>query len=214
MTTAAEPPAAQSAADAARNRLATELRSAYENGARVKDLAVVSHRAQSEVRKLLREAGAVLGGGARRPTRALIPATVPATRHRRPAETGSPWGGPGPLRGVVLGTPQPPPAGARPEPSTPQQPAQAPAQPPTAERRRMAARVVRVGTDTCFAVIDEWRPAIAVPVPTRVLAAVTGLDRWRLLGTRLTVLAYPGALHDHDLAAEDWQPARPPHPGS
>ncbi|WP_162824198.1 hypothetical protein [Peterkaempfera bronchialis] len=189
--TAAEQPGSPPADETPRSRLAAELRSAYENGARVKDLAVVSHRAQSEVRRLLREAGAVLGGGARRrPVRWTLPAPGAGTR--------AAVGGAGTER--ASGPPKLPrmpklvePPGL---PDTPE---------PPVGRRRVPARVVRVGVETCFVVLPEWRAAIAVPVATEVLLTATGLPYGELSGAELTVLARLEALHDRELAVADWQ---------
>lgn len=166
--------------ESTRTRLAAELRSAYESGARVKDLAVVSHRAQSEVRRLLREAGVTLGQGPRRP-----PDRTAAPRPRAAAP-------PTPVAGLAGDD--------------------LPVTPPARRslQRRVAAKVVRVGAETSFAVVPEWRPAIAIPVATEVLLAVTGLPRGRLLGVELTVLVHADALHDRELAPSGWRPADQP----
>jgi hypothetical protein len=186
--TAAESPGSVPT-DTPRTRLAAELRSAYENGARIKDLAVASHRAQSEVRRLLREAGAVLGGASQQSaSRSAIPEAAPV-QYEFSAKP------PFPERelGVLIGLRERPAANSTTA--------------PPAEPRRVAARVVRIGEGTCFAVLPEWRAAIAVPVATSVLLSTTGLEFDQLLGAELTVRIRPDALHDRELAAADWQPA-------
>ncbi|WP_055590194.1 helix-turn-helix domain-containing protein [Streptacidiphilus griseoplanus] len=175
--TAPEHPGPQQSADAAaRTRLAAELRSAYESGARVRDLAVASHRAQSEVRRLLREAGVTLGGVPPRRAWAAesVQTGVPAPRHG--ADVPAP----------AAASAAPPPAAA-------------------GQRRRVAARIVRVGLDTSFAVVPQWRSAIAVPVATQELLTATGLSYAELSGAELTVVIRADALHDRDLDAADWQ---------
>ncbi|WP_377271299.1 helix-turn-helix domain-containing protein [Peterkaempfera sp. SMS 1(5)a] len=178
--TAPEGPGPQQSTDtAARTRLAAELRSAYESGARVRDLAVASHRAQSEVRRLLREAGVTLGG-------------VPPRKA---------WA----AERVQSGEPVPE---SQPTVLVPAPVSSAPALSPPAvvgQRRRVAARIVRVGLDTSFAVVPQWRSAIAVPVATQELLTATGLSYAELPGTELTVVIRADALHDRDLDAADWE---------
>jgi len=184
--TAVDSPGAHPTQDTPRVRLAGDLRSAYEKGARISDLAVVSHRAQSEVRRLLKESGAALGSSTRRRAVRLRAGATPT--RRLPAGCGD--------ASSVAPAPAPDGSGRRPI--------------ARAEPRRLAARVVRVGADTCFVVLPEWRPAIAVPVPTTLLLVVTGLTRSELRGAELTALVRPDAVLDSDLAARDWRPVRPP----
>jgi len=73
------------------------------------------------------------------------------------------------------------------------------------ESRRVAAELVRAGQGTCQVVLPDWRPAIAVSVPTERLLAATGLELDGLAGARLTVLINPDALHDRELGLRDWR---------
>ncbi|MFF4651445.1 helix-turn-helix domain-containing protein [Streptomyces sp. NPDC001380] len=184
--TAVEESGQQPADVAARARLAADLRSAYEDGARVKDLAVASHRAQSEVRRLLREAGVVLGGAPRRRPGRVRAAAPPTGKTSGEAAGGGRAGAAGAGAAVSGGS--------------------VPGRSATVERQRLRARVVRVGADTSFVVLPEWRPAIAVPVATTVLLAATGLPREGLRGAELSAVVDPGAVHDRDLAPEGWRP--------
>ncbi|MFG2825125.1 hypothetical protein ACGFX4_37570 [Kitasatospora sp. NPDC048365] len=75
--------------------------------------------------------------------------------------------------------------------------------------RRVAVELVRLGDGTTQVVLPEWRPAIAVSIPTERLLAETGVDREGLAATRLSVLINPEALHDRELDPREWR-AEPP----
>ncbi|MEV7778805.1 hypothetical protein [Kitasatospora sp. NPDC088351] len=101
--------------------------------------------------------------------------------------------GPGvetPLGILIGGTPNLPEAVGRPEERQPV---------------RVTADLIRIGPGTCLVVLPDWRPAIAVSVPTEQLLTTTGLGYDELADARLSVLISPGALHDRELDLHDWR---------
>ncbi|WP_146616445.1 hypothetical protein [Kitasatospora sp. SolWspMP-SS2h] len=75
--------------------------------------------------------------------------------------------------------------------------------------RRVAARLLRFGSGTCQVVLPEWRPAIAVSVPTEQLQRSTGLGPEELRSALLSVVINPEAVHDRELGLRDWQAELP-----
>ncbi|MEU5387106.1 hypothetical protein ACWEO1_33205 [Kitasatospora cineracea] len=71
--------------------------------------------------------------------------------------------------------------------------------------RRVSAELLRFGSGTCQVVLPEWRPAIAVSVPTEQLQRSTGLGPEELRSARLSVVINPEAVHDRELGLRDWQ---------
>ncbi|MDH6145595.1 hypothetical protein P3T35_007650 [Kitasatospora sp. GP30] len=236
--------------------LAERLRSAYEQGADLGDLAVASHQSVSEVRELLALAGAAADGqtAAAEPRDVSVPAQrdgaralqgaadgwtprsgrprprvrrqLPPRRANRPGAPSAPATGDGhgwapaepqapavpaepvaPLGGgaeapavlseaplgVLIGSPRQsvPLGGARAEDS----------------RRRVGAKLIKVGRGTALAVLPAWRPSIAISVPTELLLDTTGLSRAELAEAELTVVVNTEALHDRELQPRDWQVA-------
>ncbi|MEV4561099.1 hypothetical protein AB0K51_29450 [Kitasatospora sp. NPDC049285] len=78
-----------------------------------------------------------------------------------------------------------------------------------ASARRVAAELLRFSAGTCQVVLPEWRPAIAVSVPTEQLQQSTGLGPDELRAARLSVLINPEAVHDRELGLRDWQAELP-----
>ncbi|MGW4382293.1 hypothetical protein [Kitasatospora sp. NPDC004531] len=71
--------------------------------------------------------------------------------------------------------------------------------------RRVAAQLLRFGPGTCQVVLPEWRPAIAVSVPTEQLQRSTGMNPEELRSALLSVVINPEAVHDRELGLRDWQ---------
>ncbi|MEU3493773.1 hypothetical protein ABZ747_09810 [Kitasatospora cineracea] len=71
--------------------------------------------------------------------------------------------------------------------------------------RRVSAELLRFGSGTCQVVLPEWRPAIAVSVPTEQLQRSTGLGPEELRSARLSVVINPEAVHDRELGLRDWR---------
>ncbi|MFJ5926426.1 hypothetical protein ACIQF6_27875 [Kitasatospora sp. NPDC092948] len=71
--------------------------------------------------------------------------------------------------------------------------------------RRVSARLLRFGSGTCQVVLPEWRPAIAVSVPTEQLQRSTGMSPEELRSALLSVVINPEAVHDRELGLRDWQ---------
>ncbi|MFD8594062.1 hypothetical protein ACFV1L_03585 [Kitasatospora sp. NPDC059646] len=71
--------------------------------------------------------------------------------------------------------------------------------------RRVSAQLLRFGTGTCQVVLPEWRPAIAVSVPTEQLQRSTGMSLEELRTALLSVVINPEAVHDRELGLRDWQ---------
>ncbi|MFD7644073.1 hypothetical protein ACFV4P_25865 [Kitasatospora sp. NPDC059795] len=71
--------------------------------------------------------------------------------------------------------------------------------------RRVSAQLLRFGSGTCQVVLPEWRPAIAVSVPTEQLQRSTGMTPEELRSALLSVVINPEAVHDRELGLRDWQ---------
>ncbi len=71
--------------------------------------------------------------------------------------------------------------------------------------RRVSAQLLRFGSGTCQVVLPEWRPAIAVSVPTEQLQRSTGMSPDELRSALLSVVINPEAVHDRELGPRDWQ---------
>ncbi|TQF05316.1 hypothetical protein E6W39_27625 [Kitasatospora acidiphila] len=74
-------------------------------------------------------------------------------------------------------------------------------------RRRVGAKLIKVGRGTTLAVLPAWRPSIAISVPTELLLETTGLSRAELAEAELSVVVNTEALHDRELRPRDWQVA-------
>ncbi|MFC8717257.1 hypothetical protein [Kitasatospora sp. NPDC057198] len=75
--------------------------------------------------------------------------------------------------------------------------------------RRVSAQLLRFGSGTCQVVLPDWRPAIAVSVPTEQLQRSTGLSPEELRSALLSVVINPEAVHDRELGLRDWQAELP-----
>ncbi|GAA2120563.1 hypothetical protein GCM10009759_69570 [Kitasatospora saccharophila] len=75
--------------------------------------------------------------------------------------------------------------------------------------RRVSAQLLRFGSGTCQVVLPDWRPAIAVSVPTEQLQRSTGLGPEELRSALLSVVINPEAVHDRELGMRDWQAELP-----
>ncbi|WP_157845555.1 hypothetical protein [Kitasatospora phosalacinea] len=75
--------------------------------------------------------------------------------------------------------------------------------------RRVSAQLLRFGSGTCQVVLPDWRPAIAVSVPTEQLQRSTGLGQEELRSALLSVVINPEAVHDRELGLRDWRAELP-----